>query len=287
MNLDNMGNVVRHFKHIYLVLQQNVASCCWEFSLARPWKNVFFQLCYADYYSYYEWSWEIFNYNSQFSLSHSFHDSVPIFKDLPDDTLIKISDVLEECYYQKGDYIIRQGARGDTFFIISKGQVKVTIRPHDSFEEKFIRTLGKGDFFGEKALQGWGFGCLKTFNRDLNFIVLCSLSSSDDLRTANIISDSAEGVTCLVIDRETFNQLISSLDEVKNRYNDEGVMERKKWVAGAIIFPLKNPCKRSILEFFLELSKKILIVSCWKLLFFSLRIMLTNCWWQLFWTFCR
>lgn len=87
------------------------------------------------------------------TFSHHQH-SVPIFKDLPDDTLIKISDVLEECYYQKGDYIIRQGARGDTFFIISKGQVKVTIRPHDSFEEKFIRSLNKGDFFGEKALQG-------------------------------------------------------------------------------------------------------------------------------------
>jgi len=133
-----------------------------------------------------------------------FLKSVPIFKDLPEDTLIKISDVLEECYYQKGDYIIRQGARGDTFFIISKGQVRVTIRPQDSFEEKFIRLLGKGDFFGEKALQG------------------------DDLRTANIICDSQEGVTCLVIDRETFNQLISNLDEVKNRYNDEGVIERRK-----------------------------------------------------------
>lgn len=86
--------------------------------------------------------------------TNSIRFSVPIFKDLPEDTLIKISDVLEECYYQKGDYIIRQGARGDTFFIISKGQVRVTIRPQDSFEEKFIRTLGKGDFFGEKALQG-------------------------------------------------------------------------------------------------------------------------------------
>lgn len=51
---------------------------------------------------------------------------------------------------------------------------------------------------------------------------------SDDLRTANIICDSQEGVTCLVIDRETFNQLISNLDEVKNRYNDEGVIERRK-----------------------------------------------------------
>ncbi|XP_049279877.1 cGMP-dependent protein kinase, isozyme 2 forms cD4/T1/T3A/T3B isoform X3 [Anopheles funestus] len=133
-----------------------------------------------------------------------FLKSVPIFKNLPEDTLCKISDVLEECYYQKDDYIIRQGARGDTFFIISKGQVRVTIRQPDTQEEKFIRTLGKGDFFGEKALQG------------------------DDLRTANIICDSPEGVTCLVIDRDTFNQLISNLDEIRNRYNDEGVSERKK-----------------------------------------------------------
>nr|XP_029711227.1 cGMP-dependent protein kinase, isozyme 2 forms cD4/T1/T3A/T3B isoform X2 [Aedes albopictus] len=133
-----------------------------------------------------------------------FLKSVPIFKNLPEDTLGKISDVLEECYYQKGDYIIRQGARGDTFFIISKGQVRVTIRQPDTQEEKFIRTLGKGDFFGEKALQG------------------------DDLRTANIICDSPEGVTCLVIDRDTFNQLISNLDEIRNRYNDDAVSERKK-----------------------------------------------------------
>ncbi|XP_065090721.1 cGMP-dependent protein kinase 1 isoform X3 [Ochlerotatus camptorhynchus] len=133
-----------------------------------------------------------------------FLKSVPIFKNLPEDTLCKISDVLEECYYQKGDYIIRQGARGDTFFIISKGQVRVTIRQPDAPEEKFIRTLGKGDFFGEKALQG------------------------DDLRTANIICDSPEGVTCLVIDRDTFNQLISNLDEIKNRYNDDAVSAKKK-----------------------------------------------------------
>ncbi|XP_017854449.1 cGMP-dependent protein kinase, isozyme 2 forms cD5/T2 isoform X2 [Drosophila busckii] len=133
-----------------------------------------------------------------------FLKSVPIFKDLSEDTLIKISDVLEETHYQRGDYIVRQGARGDTFFIISKGKVRVTIKQQDTQEEKFIRMLGKGDFFGEKALQG------------------------DDLRTANIICESPEGVSCLVIDRETFNQLISSLDEIKHRYDDEGAMERRK-----------------------------------------------------------
>ncbi|CAK1555823.1 unnamed protein product [Leptosia nina] len=127
-----------------------------------------------------------------------FLKSVPIFKNLPEDTLIKISDVLEETHYQNGDYIIRQGARGDTFFIISKGQVKVTQKQPNSNDEKFIRTLTKGDFFGEKALQG------------------------DDLRTANIVCDSPEGTTCLVIDRETFNQLISTLDEIRTKYKDEG-----------------------------------------------------------------
>ncbi|XP_026272945.1 cGMP-dependent protein kinase, isozyme 2 forms cD4/T1/T3A/T3B isoform X2 [Frankliniella occidentalis] len=132
-----------------------------------------------------------------------FLKSVPIFKNLPEETLIKISDSLDETYYNAGDYIIRQGARGDTFFIISKGRVKVTIKQPTVTEEKYIRTLTKGDFFGEKALQG------------------------DDLRTANIVADDPDGVCCLVIDRETFNQLISSLDEIRTRYRDENVERRR------------------------------------------------------------
>lgn len=29
-----------------------------------------------------------------------------------------------QTHYEDGEYIIRQGARGDTFFIISKGKVR-------------------------------------------------------------------------------------------------------------------------------------------------------------------
>lgn len=50
--------------------------------------------------------------------------SVPTFVNLPEDTLIKIADVLEETQYKEGEYIVRQGAGGDTFFIISKGRVR-------------------------------------------------------------------------------------------------------------------------------------------------------------------
>jgi len=125
----------------------------------------------------------------------AFLKSVPTFVNLPEETLIKIADVLEEYSYKEGEYIIRQGAIGDTFFIISKGRVKVT-RKEDKADDKFIRHLHKGDFFGEKALSG------------------------EEVRTANIIADDAEGVKCLVIDRDSFLQLISSLEEIKKRYID-------------------------------------------------------------------
>ncbi|XP_013781753.2 cGMP-dependent protein kinase 1-like [Limulus polyphemus] len=54
-----------------------------------------------------------------------FLKSVPTFRNLNEETIFKIADVLEEMTYNMGDYIIRQGAHGDTFFIISKGTVRV------------------------------------------------------------------------------------------------------------------------------------------------------------------
>uniref|UniRef100_A0A8C1Z8G0 cGMP-dependent protein kinase n=1 Tax=Cyprinus carpio TaxID=7962 RepID=A0A8C1Z8G0_CYPCA len=51
--------------------------------------------------------------------------SVLTFRGLPEQILSKLADVLEETHYEDGDYIIRQWARGDTFFIISKGKVSL------------------------------------------------------------------------------------------------------------------------------------------------------------------
>ncbi|KAK7507990.1 hypothetical protein BaRGS_00000955, partial [Batillaria attramentaria] len=123
--------------------------------------------------------------------------SVPTFQGLPEETLSKIADVLEEAHYNNGDYIIRQGARGDTFYIIAKGKVKVTKRNSKTQDEQTIRFLSKGDFFGERALQG------------------------EDVRTANIIASDTKGVDCLVIDRDSYLQLVSTLDNLKHIYEDD------------------------------------------------------------------
>ncbi|XP_015916401.1 cGMP-dependent protein kinase 1 isoform X4 [Parasteatoda tepidariorum] len=133
-----------------------------------------------------------------------FLKSVPTFRKLKEEILLKISDVLYEHSFKMGEYIIRQGAGGDTFYIISRGKVKVTLNDPDECKEKFVRTLGCGDFFGEKALQ------------------------SKDVRTANIIADDPEETTCLVIEREAFHQLISHIDEIKTKRYDEDANSRKK-----------------------------------------------------------
>ncbi|XP_068711116.1 cGMP-dependent protein kinase 1-like isoform X4 [Montipora foliosa] len=126
-----------------------------------------------------------------------FLKSVPLLKILREEILSKVADCIEEAFYDEGEYIIRQGARGDTFFLIKKGAVNVTQRPSVHAEPVFVRTLGKGDFFGEKALKG------------------------EDLRTANCIAASG-GVHCLVLDREAFEAYIGSLEDMKtDKYSDK------------------------------------------------------------------
>ncbi|XP_069022968.1 cGMP-dependent protein kinase 1-like [Embiotoca jacksoni] len=128
--------------------------------------------------------------------------SVPSFKALPEDVLSKLADVLEETHYSDGDYIIRQGASGDTFFIISEGQVKVSQQTTTDDEQGTMKNLSKGDWFGEQALKG------------------------EDVRTASVTA--VGDVTCLVIDRETFKQLIGGLDDGSNKQLDSDEAKAKR-----------------------------------------------------------
>ncbi|XP_016417193.1 cGMP-dependent protein kinase 1a isoform X3 [Sinocyclocheilus rhinocerous] len=127
--------------------------------------------------------------------------SVLTFRGLPEQILSKLADVLEETHYEDGDYIIRQGARGDTFFIISKGKVTMTQEDCPGQEPVYLRSMGKGDSFGEKALQG------------------------EDIRTANVIA--AESVTCLVIDRDSYKHLIGGLEDVSNKGSEDAEANAK------------------------------------------------------------
>ncbi|TMS04964.1 cGMP-dependent protein kinase 2, partial [Larimichthys crocea] len=120
----------------------------------------------------------------------SFLCSVPLLQGLPEEKLAKIVDCLEVDYFEKGEHIIREGEEGNTFFIIAKGEVIVTQSTEGFAEPKAIKTLGVGDYFGEKALI------------------------SEDVRSANIICNEND-THCLVVDRDNFNQMVGTYEELQ------------------------------------------------------------------------
>jgi cGMP-dependent protein kinase len=113
---------------------------------------------------------------------------VPRFNTKSDETINKFVDVFEEAHFEFNEYIVRQGASRDTFFIIAKGQAKETERRPGDSQDTDVRVLGPGDYFGDKALD------------------------EDDVTSCNVVVSDPCGVDCIVLDRETYTQLISKLE---------------------------------------------------------------------------
>ena len=76
---------------------------------------------------------------------------VPIFSDLSDSDLKKISEKMISRLYEKGKMILLEQSQGETFFNIISGVVKVT-RLSDDGREVILAILGESDFFGEMSL---------------------------------------------------------------------------------------------------------------------------------------
>ncbi|XP_075000814.1 cGMP-dependent protein kinase 1-like [Calonectris borealis] len=71
-------------------------------------------------------------------------------QDLSDSHLSKLLDAMEECTFAPGHVIIHEGDEGENFYIILKGEVRVTRRVDG--QEKLLRVLGAGEHFGELSL---------------------------------------------------------------------------------------------------------------------------------------
>ena len=106
----------------------------------------------------------------------------------------KLGDAVQEEKFSAGDYIIRQGAAGDRFFMVSEGSAIATKLQADG-TQKQVMDYKKGMYFGERALL------------------------NDDVRAANVIAQS--DVVCLTLERETFKRLLGPLDVILKRNMEE------------------------------------------------------------------
>ena len=98
--------------------------------------------------------------------------NVPIFADLSSSDLEKISNKMISRNYIKGQVILLEESKGETFFVIKTGEVKVT-KLSDDGREVILAILGESDFFGEMSLlDGEGRSANIVANEDSTALTL-------------------------------------------------------------------------------------------------------------------
>jgi putative ABC transport system ATP-binding protein len=80
-----------------------------------------------------------------------FLKTVDVFQALTPTDLTHVAEQMKKQRFAPGDTIIREGDPGEEFFLVAAGRVSVTMR-HPGDTEREVAVLGKGQFFGERAL---------------------------------------------------------------------------------------------------------------------------------------
>jgi CRP-like cAMP-binding protein len=122
----------------------------------------------------------------------NFLKNVDLLQRLSNNQLQKVAAALKLQRFTDGEYIIRQGEEGNTFYIIVEGKVRCTSRGLGAdAQEKELMMLYRGNYFGEMALM-------------LN-----------EPRQANCIA--VGSVDCYVMDRTSFTKLLGPLRSLIDR----------------------------------------------------------------------
>ena len=108
-----------------------------------------------------------------------------LFQNLSRKTLEKISIKMKKEKFKSGDVIVNEGTKGNKFYLIYKGRVKITK------DGKYLRHLETGNCFGERAIL-----------------------TSDDIRTATVTAVGKK-VVCYILSKEDFSLILND-ENTKN-----------------------------------------------------------------------
>ena len=127
---------------------------------------------------------------------------VEILKSIDPYELGQICDALKTVNFVKGDFIIRQGDRGDIFYILDDGKAHAEKIFEDGKKPQKVKDYESGGFFGELALL------------------------KGEPRAASIVADS--NCRCLSLDRMAFKRLLGPLEKILQRNSENYIKYMKK-----------------------------------------------------------
>jgi CRP-like cAMP-binding protein/Zn-dependent protease len=79
-------------------------------------------------------------------------DALPIFDDLPEDVLSDLAGRVRLRSLPAGKSVFRQGDRPEAFYVVRRGVLHVVEEDPETGKERVLRTLGRGESFGELGL---------------------------------------------------------------------------------------------------------------------------------------
>jgi putative peptide zinc metalloprotease protein len=144
---------------------------------------------------------------------------LPFLAKIPERQLLTIARHARAQSYLSGSFIIRQGERGDRFYLILSGTVEVLEERESGSVPTFLRELGSGNYFGEIALI-----------RDIP-------------RTASVRA--LTNTICLTLERGVFQQLLQPQLELYER--SKHVVEEQEALASIPLFASLKPKERDLL----------------------------------------
>jgi CRP-like cAMP-binding protein len=77
--------------------------------------------------------------------------NIPILSDIEESDLAEITNMVNLKTFPKDSYIFKEGDKGDEFYVIKSGKVKI-LRNNEEGREKSIALLYPDNFFGEMTL---------------------------------------------------------------------------------------------------------------------------------------
>jgi ABC-type lipoprotein export system ATPase subunit len=121
------------------------------------------------------------------------------FPSLTEQQLIWATRHLEQEFHQPGSTILRQGAPPDRFYLITKGQIEVSVETSDG-ERMVVAHMGQGQYFGEVELLRGGAN-MATVRADLDTGVEVATLDPEAFRSLMAGSEAT---------RETFERVVES-----------------------------------------------------------------------------
>ncbi|EAR86860.2 CAMP-dependent kinase, regulatory protein (macronuclear) [Tetrahymena thermophila SB210] len=121
----------------------------------------------------------------------AFLSKVEILHDMIPYERLQIADALHSHKFSKGDYIVKEGENGNSFFILEEGIAVATKVMQAGQAPVKVYEYKSGDYFGEIALL------------------------KNQTRAANVIAES--DCTVVSMDRESFKRLLGPLEDILRR----------------------------------------------------------------------